>query len=283
MRAGPPERRVRKPPPGSMRADARRWWPNESPWYAVTAFLPGLVVTVLAPWSDSSFGQWILARERSLLAESVRRFHGDTLVWSGCSPAAAAGVKRCMVRNCFYLAVGDSEVHPELPSLQCGLSALPLPNGAADGFVLHHSLELEDDPRAALREVGRAIAPGGRLLICAFNALSLWGLRALYGRLHDDVFSGMRFVNPLRLLDWLALLGFKPADRVAHLGFGPPVNLGWKQPAQLRAWLERVQPPIGGIVVVSALKQVHGARWVGPRRKRARSGAAPVAYPKPTG
>lgn len=235
-----------------------------------------------APWSVDGFGQWILDREKSLLADLVRRFHGDTLIWSGGTPEAAEGVRRCMVRNCFYLAAPDSQIHAGLSSVESSLSALPLPNRVADGFVLHHSLELEDDPRAALREVSRVIAPGGRLLICAFNALSLWGLRALYGRLHDDLFSGVRFVNPLRLLDWLALLGFKPEDRAAYIGFGLPMNLGWSRPAQLRAWLNRVQPPIGGIIVVSALKQLHGARWVGRRGTRERRRVAPVAYPKPT-
>ena len=234
------------------------------------------------PWSDSSFGQWVLAEEKPLLADLVRRFHGDTLIWSGATPQAAEGVKRCMVRNCFYLAVRNTEVHSGLSSMKSSLSALPMPNRAADGFVLHHSLELEDDPREALREVSRVIAPGGRLLICAFNGLSLWGLRALYGRLHHDLFSGMRFVNPLRLLDWLALLGFKPEVRTGYLGFGLPMNLSWNRPAQIRDWLNRVQPPTGGILIVSALKQVHGARWVGRRGARERSRVAPAAYPKPT-
>ena len=233
-------------------------------------------------WSDSSLGHWVLAEEQPLLAELVRRFHGDTLVWSGPAPTAAGGVKRCMVRNCFYAAVPDTQPHAELASFRGSLSALPLPNRSADGFVLHHSLEVEQDPRQALREVSRVIAPGGRLLICAFNSLSLWGLRALYGRLHGDIFSGMKFLNPLRLLDWLALLGFKPEGPAGYLGFGLPLNLGWHRPARLRAWLTRVQPPTGGILIVSALKQAHGARWVGRRDTLKRTRVAPVAYPKPT-
>ena len=235
-----------------------------------------------AGWCGSSLGQWVLAREDRLLADLVRRFHGDTLVWSGGTPATARGVKRCMVRNCFYLAVRETETHAELSSMTGRLSALPMPNQSADGFVLHHSLELEDDPREALREVSRVVAPGGRLLICAFNAMSLWGLRAMYARLHDDPFSGMRFVIPLRLLDWLALLGFRPESRTAYLGFGLPLHLGWNWPGQVGAWLDRVQPPTGGVVIVSALKQAQGGRWVGRRQARERSRVAPVAYPKPT-
>jgi len=187
-----------------------------------------------------------------------------------------------MVRNRFYLAPREAEAHAELSSLTGRLSALPLPNRLADGFVLHHSLELEQDPRAALREVARVIAPGGRILICAFNALSLWGIRAAYGRLVDDPFSNVRFVNPLRLLDWLALLGFKTEARVAYLGFGLPVHVNWTGSAQIRAWLDRAQPRFGGVLVVSALKQAHGVRWVGHANSRARPHIVGAAYPKPT-
>ena len=229
-------------------------------------------------WPDSGLGQWVLAEEQPLLADLARRFHGDTLVWSGTAPDAADGVKRCMVRNRFYMAAEDSRMHGELAGLRGSLGALPLPDRAADGFVLHHSLELETDPRQALREVSRVIAPGGRLLVCAFNSLSPWGMRALYSRLHDDVFSDMKFVNPLRLLDWLALLGFKPEDRIAYLGFGLPFNLGWRRPIWLREWLSRARFPTGGIFLISALKQAQDARWVGRRRVLQRAGVAPAAY-----
>ena len=231
-----------------------------------------------ASWPDSSLGQWILAEEQPLLTDLVRRFHGDSLVWSGPVVAAADGVRRCMVRNRFYAAVPGTQVHAEFAGFWGSLSALPLPDRSADGFVLHHSLEAEEDPRQALREVARVIAPGGRLLICAFNGLSLWGLRALYGRLHDDIFSDTRFVNPLRLFDWLTLLGFKLEGRAAYLGFGLPMSLGWPGPAGLCAWLNRVRPPTGGILVVSACKQARGARWVGRTGSLRRPRVAPAAY-----
>ncbi len=233
-------------------------------------------------WPDSGFGRWILTEEEPVLGDLVRRFHGDTLLWSGTSPRLADGVKRCMVRNRFYLAVADSPVHTELASLRASLAALPLPNKSVDGFVLHHSLELQEDPRQTLREVGRVVAPGGRLLICAFNGISLWGLRSLCGRLHEDVFSGMRFVNPLRLLDWLTLLGFQLEDRATYLGFGLPLYLGWRRPAQLSAWLRKVQPPTGGVLILSALKQVQSGRLIGRRNARRSPEIAPTAYPKPS-
>ena len=231
-----------------------------------------------ATWPDSSLGEWILSAEQPLLSDLVRRFHGDTLVWSGSVAAAADSVKRCMVRNCFYAGVPGTQMHKEFAGFRGSLGALPLPDRSAEGFVLHHSLEAEADPRLALREVARVIAPGGRLLICAFNGFSLWGLRALYARLHEDIFSDTRFVNPLRLFDWLALLGFKLEGRACYLGFGLPMSLGWHGSAGLRGWLNRVQPPTGGILIVSALKQARGASWVGSNGSLRRPRVAPAAY-----
>ena len=64
------------------------------------------------------------------------------------------------------------------------------------------------DPRAGLREAARVLAPGGRIVIVGFNPISLFGIRRIYGKWADDVFSQRCFVNPIRLFDWLELLGF---------------------------------------------------------------------------
>lgn len=233
-------------------------------------------------WVATGLGRRVLAEETPLLTEMVRRCHGDTLLWSGPAPEAAAGVKRCMVRDCFYMAPLGIPASCDLACFRGCLSALPLPRHCADGFVLHHSLELEPDPRQALREVSRVIAPGGRLLVCAFNGWSLWGLRALYGRLHADLFSGMRFVNPLRLADWLALLGFEMDGPTVHLGYGAPFGGNWNPENKLGGWLRRAQPPAGGMLLISAFKQSRGARRVGRRRAFRSAPLAPAAYPKPT-
>ena len=185
-----------------------------------------------------------------------------------------------MVRNCFYIAAAPSPVHPDLSTFHCSLSTLALPNHLADGFVLHHSLEVEEDPRQALREVGRVMAPGGRLVICAFNSLSLWGLRRLYGRMRTDLFSQMKFINPIRLQDWLTLLGFELDGPVIHLAYGPPFAMGRGEPGRIGRILQNAQPPFGGVYIMSAIKQAHGMRWDWRKPSLAETKLAPVAYPK---
>ncbi|MCY3640326.1 MAG: methyltransferase domain-containing protein [Gammaproteobacteria bacterium] len=242
-------------------------------------------------WSRTKFGERLLAEEQPRLDELVRRLHGDVLVWSGPFSESARGVKRCMARRCLYLSNGQSKAREELgmATFAGRLEALPLPNNSVDGFILHHSLELTGDPRRALREVGRVVAPGGRIGICAFNSFSAWGLRRLYGRVRADVFSDVKFVNPLRLFDWLALLGLELDEPAEYLGFGAPLNLAQGFRAGVgrfgrgrpTAWLGGgARPPLGAVLLASAVKQTQGASFTGPRRPLRSRKLAAASYPR---
>jgi len=189
-----------------------------------------------------------------------------------------------MVRHRLFASEVSGKAADELASFSCDLDALPLPNSSMDAMVLHHALEATADPRAALREAARVLMPGARLVVCAFNPLSLWGLRSAYGSLRDDSFSGLRFVTTFRLLDWLALLGFELQADIKYLAYGLPFASGNQEPAPIqgrtRKLVTRLQPPVGGVYLISVVKQAVARR---PRWRGARVPAPqmiPVAYPK---
>ena len=232
-------------------------------------------------WSRTKFGEGLLVEEQPRLDELVRRLHGDVLVWSGPFSESARGVKRCMARRCLYLSDGQSKAREELgmATFVGHLEALPLPNNSVDGFVLHHSLELEGDPRLALREVSRVVAPGGRIFICAFNSFSAWGLRRLYGRFRADVFSDLKFVNPLRLFDWLALLGLELDEPAQYLGFGVPLDVARHFRSRRTGWLGGARPPVGAVLLASAVKQTQGVSFTGPVRPLRGRKLAAATYP----
>jgi SAM-dependent methyltransferase len=188
-----------------------------------------------------------------------------------------------MVRNRFFASEVAGQVTEDLSSLTCSLEALPLPNCSVAAMMLHHALETASDPRAALREAARVLMPGARLVLCAFNPFSLWGLRGAYGTVRDDSFSGLRMVNTIRLMDWLALLGFELQTDIRYLAYGLPFATGNQEPpppGRIRRLVDQVQPPIGGVYLISVIKQAAARTGLHRRVRMGTPKLIPVAYPK---
>lgn len=189
-----------------------------------------------------------------------------------------------MIRHRLFASEVPGQAPEELSTLHCALEALPLPNSSLDAMVLHHALETCADARSGLREAARVLVPGGRLVVCAFNPLSLWGARRAYARLHQDSFTGLRLFTAFRLLDWLTLLGFERQANVQYLSYSLPFATSRRDaapaPGRTERLLQRLQPPVGGVFVISMVKQAMAARprWSAPRIKS--PGLLPAAYPK---
>ncbi len=253
-------------------------------------------------WMQTYTGQRLLRDSRPSLEELVRRCHGDTLLWCGGDVASLQALQRSIVRHRFFLS---DEPLPEQPSvvpegvvrLVAEAGKLPFANNSMDSIILHHALEPLIDPRDALREMARVLHPGGRLVIVAFNPWSVLGARRVYARLRADAFSGQRFVNPVRLLDWLRLLGLELEEPVRFRSTGlpfrirkadPGARMEATQPAQNAPRFRRrdiarrhgIEIPLGDVFMVSAVKQAY---YVRPRRILAEipvTRLAGAAYPR---
>ena len=244
----------------------------------------------LASWFDSSSGRRLLEEQTPVISECARRFHGDTLLWAGCHTDLTDTVRGCMIRNRFRLETcglaadcGSETAEGDPGRFRADLDELPLRNNALDAVVLHHVLETSQDPRSAMREVARALAPGGRLVIVAFNPWSLWGLRSAYARFFRDSFSGLRFVSPGRLQDWLAVLGFELQQEVKYLAYELPFPTRNKDAGiwqKLRQLCADRRIPLGGVYVISAVKQASAMRPDWSRERLPGSKLVPAAYPK---
>ena len=159
--------------------------------------------------------------------------------------------------------------------LLCDFAALPFAANSLDLVVLPHTLELDADPHATLREVERVLVPEGKVVICGVNPASLWGLRQrrahLYRRLgYGELFLPREgeFIGYWRLRDWLRLLSFEVESG----------RFGCYRPAVVSTqWLERFQwmdragarwwPIFGAVYFLVAVKRVRGMRLVGPAWK----------------
>ncbi len=153
--------------------------------------------------------------------------------------------------------------------------ALPFAENSLDLLILPHSLELSPDPHATLREAERVLMPEGKLIICGFNPLSLWGFKQkrshLYKRLNlGDLYlpEAGEFIGYRRLRDWLRLLNFDVE----------PGRFGCYRPAvrsesmlQRFAWMDKLGeqywPVLGAVYFVVAVKRVRGMRMISPIKK----------------
>lgn len=187
-----------------------------------------------------------------------------------------------MIRHRFFAVTKAFVEYPDdLVALSCDISSLPLPNNCLDAMVLHHGLENAADPRSALREAARVLHPGGRLVVCAFNPISLVGLRRLYAGVVNDEFSGIHCVRAGRLLDWLSVLGFEVQGRVKYMSYNLPFNRAGKlrMDGNKPRLPRRYQPPVGSVYILAAVKQAVAMR---PSWQSARLGPgklSPVTYP----
>jgi SAM-dependent methyltransferase len=213
-------------------------------------------------WFESPIGRALVACESPHLVQGVRRFHGDTLLWLGPVTVGGLDLERCMVRHRVFCALSSEQridsTMGAATSFFCGRpDSLPFASGSIDAVVLHHALECAGDRRSTVREIYRVLRPGGRLLVFAFNPYSLWGVRRLYAGMRDDAFSGTRFVSPLRMLDWLAVLGFEVDEGVRYLMYRPPLDIGrYESPrwSRVRDTFERARIPLGGVYSLLARK-----------------------------
>jgi hypothetical protein len=163
--------------------------------------------------------------------------------------------------------------------------ALPFPEASLDLVVLPHTLELNAEPHATLREVERVLVPEGRVIICGLNPASLWGLRQRRAHLYRRLGFGSlflpaegEFINYWRMRDWLRLLGFEVES--GRFGCWRP-SVGTEKWLGRFEWMDRAGqrwwPIFGAVYFIVAVKRVRGMKLLGPAWKtQPQRAAAPV-------
>ena len=240
----------------------------------------------LTDWLKTPPGAYLLGWERLRFDEAVSDVFGYHALQLGLPELDALASNRMP-----HKWLGLRQLPPggtTKPALMTDYSALPFEANSVDLVALPHSLELNTDPHATLREVERVLVPEGKVVICCLNPASLWGLRQRRAHVYQRLGFGElylpdagEFIGYWRLRDWLRLLGFE----VETSSFGC-----WRPALATEKWLERYAwmdglgerwwPIFGAVYFVVAVKRVRGIKLIGPAWKKAKrlaSAPMPVA------
>lgn len=255
----------------------------------------------MTDWLKTPPGKYLLAWEREQFDQAVSDIFGYHALQLGFAELDALRTNRMPHQ---WLAVSSSQHASSYPTdpnasssrpkvaMVTDAGALPFAANSLDLLVLPHTLELSQDPHAALREVERVLVPEGRVVISGLNPTSLWAMRQrrahFYQRFgHSQLFlpEAGEFIGYWRLRDWLRLLNFEVES--GRFGCYRPAfetdkwlsRFEWMDKAGSRWW-----PIFGAVYFLVAVKRVRGMRLLEPAwktRKNVATAPAVVANKEP--
>jgi len=216
-------------------------------------------------WQGSVLGRAVAAAEAQLLSAVFDDVFGLELLQLGLWGQGRELLRASRVRHHSVVAAVRTEA--QQPDIVASLGGLPICSGSVDAVLLPHSLEIEPDPYAVLREADRVLLGEGHLIVLAFRPWSLWGLRAVASRTgFPPGFS--RLLSETRLRDWLVLLGYEVTTTRRYLYVAPTERHGEPEhivPRMLRRGLFNPLP--AGGYLLKARKRVYALTPLRPRRR----------------
>jgi SAM-dependent methyltransferase len=141
-------------------------------------------------------------------------------------------------------------------------AALPFPSAMFDRVLAVHALEESDSPLALLSELGRVLAPSGRLILVVASRHGLWANAESSPFGHGRPFSRRQLEALVREAD------LEPAGWTRAL-YAPPLAWAARWAGGFEQAGARLWPPLAGLILMEARKQTLAARPI-PVRQRAR-------------
>ena len=141
-------------------------------------------------------------------------------------------------------------------------TALPFPAALFDRVLAVHALEESDSPLAVLTEIGRVLAPSGRLILVVAARHGLWANAEQSPFGHGRPFSRRQLEALVREAE------LQPAGWTRAL-YAPPLAWAARWAEGFEQVGARLWPPLAGLVLMEAQKHTLAARPI-PVRARAR-------------
>lgn len=235
---------------------------------------PESLQPALSDWFRGEAGRRVLDAERTLLDQLLPRCFGFHAAQVGA--VVPERLLDSLPIHHKILAGAGCKVSglSHVPSLA---AELPFANDSLDLVLLHHTLDVDPNPHATLREACRVLIPEGNLLVVGFNPWSLWGLLRMFRPPWRAQPWLQRPVSPYRLADWMALLDFEVLG-LETTYYLPPFD--GVRTASHFAWLswlgERYWGQAGAIYVIQARKRRSCITPVRERHRGLRQELSPV-------
>ena len=212
---------------------------------------PPQIRQLFAAWLETDLGREIVAEQQTVLDELLPGIPGlRAAQLSSTSAPSMLDASVIPLRWTLAPCNGSAQVIARP-------AALPLAKRSLDLLVLHHCLDIEDNPHLVLREAVQALQPGGALVVVGFQPLGLWGLLRLFLLASRRPPWLARFLRPHRVSDWLQVLGCEVEGYESRFHNLPLAGNNARRRFRWLAWLG------------SHLWSQHGAFYVLVARKRA--------------
>ena len=210
---------------------------------------------LLRKWLLSPSGRTIFEAEQQYIDNDIKHIFG----YHGCQVSIINDLDllaNSRINHHFKLAF---ETTQQPTTIYCHPYYWPVEPESLDLLILHHMLDVADNPQRLLTQAANSLIPDGKLLITGFNPWSLTNVSRWLLPEQRRIFKGIRFITSYRLQDWLALLGF----RLESICFGAYANL-LKKVFKCEPW-QSVKPygyqwrlPLGSFYNILASREVHG-------------------------
>ncbi|MBJ7549622.1 class I SAM-dependent methyltransferase [Marinomonas ostreistagni] len=227
-------------------------------------------------WYETELGQRLLNEEHDFVEQALDNMVGYYLVQQ--SPLRHLTFHNHRIRETISLSP-VLELGASQRTVVARMSELPLESDGIDAVVLHHTLDLSENPHRDLHEVARTLLPSGKLIIIGFNPIGYWGVRRYFSKRVRAPWAA-RFISHRRLDDWLKVAGLT-LENIEFIDYDMPLKSNnWRQRLD---WIGRstraLKLPLGGVYIMTATKQTRRYIPLKPRWKTAKVRVPPLTKP----
>lgn len=214
-------------------------------------------------WNKLPNGELIRAEISSQLTPWWPKFFGYHLLKIG-ALSADLTINDSPIKNHISLTQ-----EPREHSVVADVDELPLLEHSVDVCLLSHALEFSIDPHHVVREANRVLIPNGYLVITGYNPFSLAGLNKLVPYRRGESPWKERFFSPMRVKDWLQLMGFEILldQRTLHSTLVANNEKRGKVAQYCQQLASSYMPSVGSVYIIIAKKRVLPLTPIKPKWK----------------